>query len=403
MRIKKFVAANMTEALEQVKKELGPTAIILNTRTNRKGGMFDFLGKTTVEVTAAVDEKPLQSSKPAAGVETPTPLDRLRDTPAFGSPSRPLSKKTDISPNEEALLRSSINREKFEEITGEIKSLRSSIEHLAQWSLEGDMAGLPAELSIILKTMISRGMEPTLAKKLIWQVKSELPLVRLADRSSVVERLEEILKERLATPRPIIMGKKKPWIVALVGSTGTGKTTTIAKLASEFAVDRKKEVAVLTTDTRRVDAVGQLKSYCRIIDLPLEVAYTTDDIPGHLRNQMKADLILVDTIGTSPNNTEAIEETRLFLEKISPDETHLVVSAPTSQESLAHMAERFDILGSNRLIVTKLDEVAGWGIVISAIVSLKKTLSYVTLGQNVPGDIRQVELGEVIGEILKND
>ena len=181
-----------------------------------------------------------------------------------------------------------------------------------------------------------------------------------------------------------------PRVVILVGPTGVGKTTTIAKLAAGFRL-AGRGLGLVTIDTYRIAAVEQLKVYGDIIGIPVEVVMT----PGALReavNKMKnQELILVDTAGRSPSHKLHLNELRGFVEAVPSREVHLVLSATATRANLMKAIESFAQVGVDRLLVTKIDEAATLGAVVSAAHAAAKPLSYVTHGQSVPDDLREAD------------
>lgn len=202
------------------------------------------------------------------------------------------------------------------------------------------------------------------------------------------------LQEVLIQTYPIRL-RNRPTIVALVGPTGVGKTTTIAKLAANFALFEGKSVGLITIDTYRIAAVEQLKTYSEIINLPIEVVYTAADFKRALQNLSDKQLILIDTAGRSQKNKQQIRELRHFFNGRPLNETHLVLSANTKLEDLLETADSFKELNVNRLIFTKLDETNSLSNVVEVAEKLRIPLSYVTTGQSVPEDI-EVATFEVI-------
>ena len=189
------------------------------------------------------------------------------------------------------------------------------------------------------------------------------------------------------TVEPITLradGLKK---VALVGPTGVGKTTTIAKLAADFSLRKGKDVALITIDTYRIAAVEQLRTYADIINVPLEVVLTPSEIKNAIAKHKHRDLILIDTAGRSQKNAMQMLELQSFIEAIEPDETHLVLSTTSNCKNMKDIIERFHLLSVDKVIFTKLDEAVTFGLILNVMSKLNKTLSYVTMGQNVPDDI----------------
>jgi flagellar biosynthesis protein FlhF len=191
--------------------------------------------------------------------------------------------------------------------------------------------------------------------------------------------------------------------VVFVGPTGTGKTTTIAKLATEFTLNQNKKVGVLTVDTKRIDAVGQLKSYCRIIKIPLHIVYSPDEIPVIMPKLMKNDIILVDTPGSGPLDQSQMMEMVEFLHKLVPQEVHLTLSVTTSVAEMRNITKNFGTLKPNRILCTKLDETGNYGQILSFALESEKPLSYVTFGQNVPGDFSLAEPESLLRKNLSRE
>ena len=179
----------------------------------------------------------------------------------------------------------------------------------------------------------------------------------------------------------------RPRVIALVGPTGVGKTTTVAKLAATYKLKHRRNVAMITFDTYRIAAVDQLKTYAGIIGVPLHVAATPDEVTQALDKCAGCDAVLIDTAGRSPSDTRRLEETRGLLDAARPHETHLVVSAACSEAATLRVIERFDCLAGDRIIITKLDEAATYGVLLNVPRLSGKRLSFVTTGQEVPHHI----------------
>jgi flagellar biosynthesis protein FlhF len=403
MIIKKFSAPTMTEALAKVREELGPEAIIMNTRSEKKGGVFDFVGKALVEVTAAVDEKPIEGKGRGDQSARTAPVSpaEARQYP----PDRPVSYEPPQrggfhKPPSEAEIKTLGERLDLDHIMDDIRELKRSIKTLADNSLAGDMDGLSGNARILLANMLNAGIDDKIAKRLIRQIINELSPVELADSAAIARKASELLLEGIGEVSPILMAGAKPRIIAFVGPTGSGKTTTIAKLATDFTLHSGKKVAVLSIDTKRVDAVGQLKAYCRIINIPLFIAYSPEDLPGLMPGIMNSDITLVDTPGSGPMDRQQMIEMIEFLQKMVPQEVHLAISVTTSLADMKKIFENFSLLKPNRILFTKLDETEYYGPLISFAILSKKPLSYVTFGQSVPGDFALVDPPGLIQKIL---
>jgi len=268
----------------------------------------------------------------------------------------------------------------------DIKELKRSIRELADSALSGEMGGLPEQLAGLLHRMLDSGMDEKIAKRLTRQLLHDLSGSDLAETEIISGRASDVLMSGMGQVSPIFFAGAKPRIVAFVGPTGSGKTTTIAKLAAEFSLNQEKKVTILTIDTKRVDAVGQLKAYCRIINIPLYIAYSPDDISGIMPGIMDGDITLVDTPGSGPLDRAQMLDMIEFLQKLVPQEVHLTISITTSLWEMKRIYENFGILKPNRILFTKLDESENYGTMLSFALITKKPLSYFTFGQNVPGD-----------------
>lgn len=366
MIIKKFTAPTLAQALSKVREELGTDAIILNTRNVKKGGVLNLMGSSVYEVTAAIDDKP------------------------------PGESMTDLQSN----VRDLSYRVQVDHIIDDIKELKLSIRDLADSALTGEMDGLPIQLATLLKRLRDSGMDEKIAKRLIRQLLSDLKGHELTKPKIIADKATAILMSGMGEVRPIPKGGTKPRIIAFVGPTGSGKTTTIAKLATEISLNMNKKIAVLNIDTKRVDAVGQLKAYCRIINIPLYVAYSPDEIPGIMPRIMENDITLVDTPGSGPMDRPQMIEMIEFLQKLVPQEVHLTLSVTTSFMEMKRVFNNFGLMKPNRILFTKLDETDNYGTMLSFALVARERWSYVTFGQNVPGDFDIADPEKLIRETI---
>ena len=179
--------------------------------------------------------------------------------------------------------------------------------------------------------------------------------------------------------------------MALVGPTGVGKTTTIAKLAANYRLREKRRVGLITVDTYRVAAVEQLRTYADIIDLPMEVVATPREMREAVARMSHLDLVLMDTAGRSPRDEIKIQELKSMLGEAEPDDVHLVLSSTAGAKSLIGTTERFAEVGTTAILLTKLDEANSLGHLVSLVRECRLPISYLTDGQNVPDDIQVAE------------
>jgi flagellar biosynthesis protein FlhF len=186
-----------------------------------------------------------------------------------------------------------------------------------------------------------------------------------------------------------------------VGPTGAGKTTTIAKLAAYFSLEKKKKCSLITTDTYRISAIDQLRAYSEIIGIDLQAVYSPDDIQDVIQNCKYSDIILVDSAGRSQKNREHMDELAAFMQELNPDCVHLVLSAATKESDLIAIANKYKKLGVSRLLFTKLDETMKLGNIFNVVQTVGIPVSYFTIGQSVPDDIETAQSTAFVKKLLE--
>jgi len=385
MIVKKYEAPTMQKALQAVKKDLGQDAVILHTKTRKKDGLLGLWGKEMVEITASRDINLMDRGRQNNTGKLIKYYKKTLESENASSPSS--NTKSDVT-----MLHSDIN---------EVKSL---VHSLLKRSQHADVSSLTDELLEAYIILIEQEVSEELSKGLICRIRNELANDEVKNHQAIQRALMNAIKQMIPNVDPISLpdtgGARK---VALVGPTGVGKTTTIAKLAADFTLRKGKDVALITVDTYRIAAVEQLRTYADIIDIPLEVILTPGEIKKAIEKHMHRDLILIDTAGRSQKNALQISELKNFIESISPDETHLVLSTTANYKNIANVVERFDSLAIDKIIFTKLDEAISFGLILNVLSRLNKTLSYVTTGQNVPDDISVTDADMLANLIVKRE
>jgi flagellar biosynthesis protein FlhF len=383
LKIRRFVADDMQQALFQVKRTFGSDALILQTRKFRQGGFLGFFGRDLVEVIAAADEG--ERNQKSLFVEQTAerfPLyNKGRQTTGADSNS---IEGLDI-------------KEEIKDIKLLLGEMRADME--ITWA-SSDGGAYPGYFKQLYRTLQINEVEDRLARIITNQSMEQLHPSLWDDRDQITATMEGIIAKYLLHPSPLVFKKENERKrVALVGPTGVGKTTTIAKLAAIFSILEKKRVALATLDTYRVAAVEQLKTYADIIGVPLEVAYTPKELQDIIAKHEDKNLILIDTAGRSPLNELAMAELHAFLESCPELDIFLVLGATTKQADLANIISRFGKLSIDQLIFTKLDETTKFGVILNIVNSLQKGLAYITTGQRVPDDIEvpdQIKLARMI-------
>ncbi|MGI6083376.1 MAG: flagellar biosynthesis protein FlhF [Limnochordia bacterium] len=347
MRVKRFVAPTLRDATAQVWREFGPDALIMQTEQVRRPGLLGWLRPSWVAVLAAFDD----SSTDSRRAHCPT-VQAAEDN---GAQSAGVTAECGAHNLHDLAVAHLLSRLKEQEIAEE---------HLA-------------ELGEALQIRVRRGGE--------------------APQRHLLALLAEQLK--VAAPWPV--GQERPLIVPFLGPTGVGKTTTIAKLAANYALKSGHRVGLVTADTYRIAAVEQLRIYADIIGIPLEVVYSPDEMESALQRLSDKDLILVDTAGRSPHHAVQMEELQTLLQAAGSPHGHLVLSATTRQADMAEITDRFLACAPlEALVFTKLDETSTYGLLYNAVRRTGLPVAYVTHGQGVPEDIEAADAVKLARRIV---
>ena len=281
----------------------------------------------------------------------------------------------------------------------QLTDLQTMVQELCRRS-DAPRHDLPEELFRLFTDLLDSDLSEELARELVERVRTETKGSRIDDLLMVKARLARMIEAEIRVSGPIQVAPGRRRLVALVGPTGVGKTTTIAKLAAHYRLKEKRRVGLITVDTYRIAAVEQLRTYADIIDLPMQVVSTPREMREAVGRMDDLDLILLDTAGRSPKDEVRIQELRAFLTEADADEVHLVLSSVAGARVLEQTAERFAAVGTTALILTKLDEATGLGNILPLVRGSKLPLSYMTNGQNVPDDIETAEAMRVARLIL---
>ncbi|MHC4101762.1 MAG: flagellar biosynthesis protein FlhF [Planctomycetota bacterium] len=246
---------------------------------------------------------------------------------------------------------------------------------------------MPQQLFDMYLELIGQDLSEQLADRIVKAVRQELHQEQWDDsqlvREALVRHLSELVPAADATV-PQRSPDDRPLTIALIGPTGVGKTTTLAKLAASFKLRQHRRVGLVTCDTYRIAAVDQLRTYANIIGLPLEIALTPVEMRQAVHALRGCEVVLIDTAGRGPNDRSRLDELRSCLAAVEPHEVHLVLSSTSSQRVLMREAEAFAVLGADRVVLTKLDEAVSFGVLINVMQAVGKKLSFVTTGQEVP-------------------
>ena len=394
MKIKKYVARDFKTAIQRAKEEMGREAIILHTRQIKKGGILGLLYPPRVEITVVVDDK----------LQVNTDRYRLESVPGKTAATTEISASSDtINPTSSTNSRETSSRE--DEMLLEMQKMKHLMSDIKSRMYEVEVIkGIPEQVQQFYKTLIINNVDREIAFKVVNSVASRLPKDGISDdvwaRDVCLHTLQEVIQQ--AQPIQVKPGGKG-MIVFMVGPTGVGKTTTIAKLAANLTFLDNKSVALITLDTYRVSAAEQLRTFAEIIGIPISVVFNPADMMLAIEQYRERDLIFVDTAGRSPYNSEQMEELREFIDIARPDETILVMSVNTNNNDLINIYQSFQSIGVDKLIFTKLDETCSYGTILNVLHETKKPIAYFTTGQNVPDDIEVPDSLRLAQMLLRRD
>jgi flagellar biosynthesis protein FlhF len=381
MQLKTFRASNMAECLSQVKAELGTEAVILHTRAFSRRAWMGLRQVEVVEITAGrgMHVRPRPTAVAGAVPATRAPATRA---PAGTLPTPP------APPGRELLGSSTVANIAALALKNELETVKTLIKDLAHQVRQGSSPDVPEELFDQYRLLIENQVAEELARDVVRRLRDTVRPEHLVQCDFVREKLADQLERLIPTSGPIVRTKAVgPHVVALIGPTGVGKTTTIAKLAAALKLRERRRVGLITIDTYRIAAVDQLRKYAEILGSPLKVVNTPDDIREAVTAMSDHDFVLIDTAGRSPNDALKLNELKQFLSAAGVDETHLVLSSTASERCVELAMEKFGDVSYDKLIFTKLDEAASVGVLLNVIRKVNKSLSYVTTGQDVPDDI----------------
>ncbi len=420
MIIKKYVGRTESEATEEARKELGPNIVVMTVRPAKKTGFFSIFQPQKIEVTVGLEEEPERAARsfstekeriitPKASQDDYSQKDTiLASGGRVAQKAAPASEiKDDNSAIEEKLDNLSNLLEKNflkpeKSASEDKKDFDEPIAPVSRPSKNNEVSEETMSfIKLLYNTLIENEVDEIYVNQLTDEVekisKPGLPFDYAL--ANVYQKM--VLKFGKSEPiEPVTDG---PRAEIFIGPTGVGKTTTIAKLASELSVTQKKKVALLTVDTYRIAAAEQLRTYASILEIPFRVIYTVDEMKQAAEDFKDYDYIMVDTAGHSLHNEELKQGVESFirvLEDIMDCENFLVLSATTKYRDLIEIADAYSEMVAYKLIFTKMDETGAKGNLYNIRIHTGSPIAYITNGQNVPDDIAVFDAQRIVKNLL---
>ncbi len=377
----------MNEAIIKVKSELGIDAVILNSRKIKQPGFFGFLKKNIVEVVAAIDED----------YKIETSYSKKNKVKA-----KPDMKKVDVDIKE-----NNENKEtdkKIDKLTFLVENLEKKINLMDdKENVVNDIPKCKEETKYdkYIKLLMKHDLSEKLSLQIMNQVNKRIS-VNSNNDNTVLNAMKIVIKDYLSEPEVILKDYNEQKVFMFVGPTGVGKTTTLAKLAAKLSLRENKKVGLITSDTYRIAAVEQLKTYSEILGIPLSVIYESSEMEEAINDFKDKDFILIDTAGRNYKDKILREEVEDMIKYIKQPEIYLVLSLVADYKNLQNVIKSYDFVDDYKIIFTKYDEVVTFGNILNVKMFSNKKLSYITNGQSVPDDIEVLNV-DALTDIIVGD
>ncbi|MEC0123862.1 flagellar biosynthesis protein FlhF [Paenibacillus pabuli] len=443
MRVKQYVVETMPEAMLQIRKDLGSDAVILSTKEIKVGGVLGMFRKKRIEVVAAVDkEEKKQPTKQVQNQFTSVPrafvpeayrqtarsfvaasddstvniadpkvqeepkdasavseLSRISSDTSNGTSSssfehKPRPQGADFSGS--SALGQQVNNSQQEQLMAELQDLKSMMTKLSKQGASTDQ--LPEEFHGLRQRLTEQDVWPVVWESWFDAVQlqfSEQGLNEVEAYQVMKREISHFLDQRIEAG---IMPTTR--IVYVAGPTGVGKTTTIAKLAAEQMFSKQRKVGFITSDTYRISAVEQLRTYASILNVPLEVVQSPGDTQRAISRLQECDLIFMDTAGRNYRNELLVSELQSLLAPVENSETFLVLSMTSKSADMIQITEHFSKYGLDKVIFTKMDETGSCGPMFNLLHRFPLKLAYVANGQNVPDDLLKPDAESLTRQLL---
>lgn len=413
MTINKFQGKTEEEAIAKAKAEFGDSAVIMNVKEVKPKGLFRAFKSSTYEVTAAMEEKE-QFVAPKSALQN---TQKLHDSINLSADEKIDIPKPEPKPTQKTDFIELIKREKEKalERQPEEKKIEERLDDLSN-RLEESLARTPKGTETVkeqpsseelhfVRILYSTLLKNEVNEKYVNEVLDEIEKFIRPGNSvdMILSNVYQKLILRFGQPKSIDLTGGKPKVLFFIGPTGVGKTTTIAKIASKYKVEYGKKVAFITADTYRIAATEQLQVYANILDAPMAIVYSQDELNEAIAKYMDYDLVFVDTAGFSHRNQEQRKDMKELIGGVNEEynkEVYLVLSSTTKYLDLIDIVDSYREISDYKLIFTKLDETTTYGNLLNIKLYSGAELSYMTTGQNVPDDIELFDTQKIVKKLL---
>ena len=420
MIIKKYVGKTESEATEEARRELGPNIVVMTVKPAKKTGFFSFLQPQKIEVTVALEE---ETERPQRVVLSPQ-NDNVKPTIR---PSEDASQRdTIIASGGGVAHKQTMYKEENSAIEEKLDNLSNLLEKNFLKTEKDESAesqtvipeeapvragnakkapDIPEETMAFIKLLYNTLIENEVDEIYVNQLTDEVEKIAKPGLpfDYALQNVYQKMILKFGKPEPITVDGEGPRAEIFIGPTGVGKTTTIAKLASELSVTLHKKVALLTVDTYRIAAAEQLRTYASILEIPFRVIYSVEEMRQAAEDFKDYDYLMVDTAGHSLHNEELKQGVESFirvLEDIMECENYLVLSATTKYRDLIEIADAYSEMVAYKLIFTKMDETGAKGNLYNVRIHTGAPVAYITNGQNVPDDIAVFDAQRIVKNLL---
>lgn len=369
MKMKKYIAPSIAEAMKQVRSELGEDAVIINSKVIVKKKFFGLIRQKNFEVLAGIDV-----------VERPKfDMPEQMDSPVKVQPIVPKKDEQPVAGN-------------VSELKEEIASLKKILQSMKHESIQ---SSLPDELKPFAEYMKRQELNQELITAICDELFVHMQTTKEISNQEIKNIAKKILQAKLS-PLPLGGLSYEKKYVCVLGPTGVGKTTTIAKMAARSVLEKKKRIGFITTDTYRIAAIEQLKTYANLLQAPVEIVYNFNDYKEAIKKFEHLDLVFIDTAGRNYKEAKYVNELKKLISFDEEVESYLVLSLTAKEKDIETIIEQFNELPVEKFVFTKIDETNSIGAMYNLMIKYNKGLAYYTTGQEVPEDIEEATADKLL-------